>query len=606
MTQMGIQVPPSQIFPDLGSDFATLRTLLSTLSRTDTLFWCARLNLLLCNSASDEITVQKYAVSLFLDEQEIRRLNTFASQHENVRFFFRAQMLELIRWTSLLADDHPGDGSTFNDPDVRRRFAQAALLASEVWANRTYKDCIVTTGNPEADRRQTMAAFRQSTEFNMRGPDIASMLARGSIIYGSAFRKHYEYADTDFLSATGISLTQYLACVCALGVHYLRIAPEDADRNPGGFNINAIGTHVAPGMVAALQRYFALDMQTPDALRTALIGARAAEGDFSGHEPFNPLPLRQRPILGTPDGRAIILDPTFYADKASTGPLFTIVEFLRKENRCAEAFKAFGLAFESYGCDVLRAMYPQAPHLSNRLSCNLLARSSDGDIEIADACLNDVTDVVFFEMKGVFIPHGADSYLGTLRQKYVVEVDRKGRTRPVGTGQLARSISLLVRGGMGDAEQSFRHARCIFPVLLAYDRALSSPGHSEFLSREFAQQLEPDSSLASGFMGKGRFLVAPLTVMTIEDLEGLQSSIENFRLVDFFRDYCNATKDGRRMSLRDFMIQSRHKYRFIYSKDLADRSMRVLQETVHLMFPGAHFPGDQERSADDIRGEASR
>ena len=44
MVSVGIFVPASVLFPDSDLSFAAYRSLLQGLSRTDVLFWCARLN----------------------------------------------------------------------------------------------------------------------------------------------------------------------------------------------------------------------------------------------------------------------------------------------------------------------------------------------------------------------------------------------------------------------------------------------------------------------------------------------------------------------------------------------------------------------------------
>jgi hypothetical protein len=116
-------VPLPELFPGESDDFAAFCSLLRTLSRTDTLFWCARLSLILSNPHDDNDHGKlQYAAGHFLDAEAIGRFNRFLPKHPGARVFFREQLLELIRWTSLLAQDLQGDGKTFDDPDVRRRF----------------------------------------------------------------------------------------------------------------------------------------------------------------------------------------------------------------------------------------------------------------------------------------------------------------------------------------------------------------------------------------------------------------------------------------------------------------------------------------------------
>ena len=145
MGQIGIYVPVSVIFPGTEPSLTSFVSLLKQLSRTDVLFWCARLNSIL-TTRSDLGHEQKQAFGLqqFLSQAEVRRLSEFCSDQgrptSSVTLFFRGQILELVRWATLYCDDHLDDGNTFEDPKTRRRFAQACLIASDLWSRRVYGD----------------------------------------------------------------------------------------------------------------------------------------------------------------------------------------------------------------------------------------------------------------------------------------------------------------------------------------------------------------------------------------------------------------------------------------------------------------------------------
>ncbi len=103
-----------------------------------------------------------------------------------------------------------------------------------------------------------------------------------------------------------------------------------------------------PDMALAMDRYIELESQTADELRTALWKGSSGADGLTGAEPFDYTQLRERPILRTADGRAIILDQAFYSEKASVGPLFTLVKILGKGNKKINTvFGAFGSAFRS-------------------------------------------------------------------------------------------------------------------------------------------------------------------------------------------------------------------------------------------------------------------
>jgi len=596
MSFVGIYVPVATVFPGVADDFGTLCSLLRTLSRTDTLFWCARLNLVLSNpERHDGKAAQEYAIRRFFTLAKIDGINRFVQEHKDshVTVFFRGQLLELMRWACILADDHAGDGNTFNDPEVRRRFAQAALIASEVWQRRVYRDRIVLAEDLHAARQRAMPVVRQSVAANRAAVELARMLARSVSIYGDAFHAFYPPAASEFLAATGLTLDQYFACVSAVTIHYANIRPDSASETPGIFDVNNVHQNLRPEMVPVVEKYLSLESQTADELRAKLCKSGSGAAVPMEADSFDYLPLRDRPILRTPAGRSIILDPVFYSEKSSVGPLFAIARKFRGKGKGNTVFGAFGIGFESYVCALLRAMYPSgAGVLSARLSCNIRGRTTAGnDVEIADACLNDVTDVVLFEAKGSFIREDAaldaveGTYLAAVRANYAQFNVPDERDK--GAGQLARAVRDLASDRLAPLSEDLRQAQRIYPVLVVYDTALGGPGHAEFLAEEFAKALEPDEVLRNGYMSKGRFTVGPLVLMTIEDLENLESSVENFRLLDLLRDYTSVASEGARPSLYDFMVvaDKNKKYRFIHSRELAGRTMKVLDETAQTLFP---------------------
>ena len=63
-------------------------------------------------------------------------MNSFVKDHggiDKVTVFFRGQLLEVIRWACLFCQDQPDDGRTFENPEIRRIFAQVLLMAGDLW-----------------------------------------------------------------------------------------------------------------------------------------------------------------------------------------------------------------------------------------------------------------------------------------------------------------------------------------------------------------------------------------------------------------------------------------------------------------------------------------
>jgi hypothetical protein len=355
--------------------------------------------------------------------------------------------------------------------------------------------------------------------------------------------------------------------------------------NWGGIRPGSARQQVPEAMRDPFDRYVQLESQTPDDLRAALWRGGKPDQVNAG-ERFDPKPLRDRPLLRTSDGRAIIIDLAFFAETTAVGPLFTLAAWLRGRGETEWFFQAFGDAFEDYATGILGRMYPEGALLSRRLVRNPQGRQKDGNnVQIADACLNDVTVAVTFECKAKFVPEGAtlntETYLQALREKY-------GGTD--GEFQLGRWIRDIATGAVTPMDQDWSRVDHVYPVLVTYDERVDRPGHDEFFLGEFTKALEPESVLAGGFMRKGRFTVAPPTVMPIGVLELLESSVNNFRLAGLLHDYTNARRSCGYLSLHDYLAYTAGtKYKLSRSA-FADRALKLLEGLRARMFPQMPFP----------------
>jgi hypothetical protein len=177
LREIGTFVPIEVVNPDLHSNAETLLTLLPDLSRDDTLFICARVNTLVCGVGADLTNGQRRAIEFICSREEIGKIYAFASSHggiDRVLVFFRGQLLELIRWVAKYCVNLPNDGNTFENPHVRSRFLQAALIAGQLWSDRlyVYGDRLSLRGGADVARVRVLGAFRKGVEEYVPTADI--------------------------------------------------------------------------------------------------------------------------------------------------------------------------------------------------------------------------------------------------------------------------------------------------------------------------------------------------------------------------------------------------------------------------------------------------
>lgn len=296
---------------------------------------------------------------------------------------------------------------------------------------------------------------------------------------------------------------------------------------------------------------------------------------------YNYLPLREKPILRSEDDRAIILDPIFYNEKASIGPLFILTKN-KTPGKANQVFGAFGKAFENYTCDIFKRMFPDI-NGKKQLLYKLEKEGQDKNKFEIDACVNKDRRSVIFEIKAVWIREDKilnedyKDYLEHLREKYGV-VEKSDGQKIKGVGQLARIINNISSNKFRTEDQDFNQLDEVYPVLLVYDTFLTAPVYGNFLGEEFEKLLKPDRKNASGDLIKNNLFIHPLIIMTIEDLENLEFSIKHFDFIQLLSDYSKACPD-RLASLKNYIACSKYNRQMFYNKNLADKCLEIFSQT---------------------------
>lgn len=576
-------VPYDAVFDDGPTTFEHFKQVVKSLSRTDTLFWCARLNLILADSNAEEKAKQQYCLDCFFTSQQIQSVNKFVNVHSGsdcVSVLHRGTLLELIRWVCLLCVDHPNDGETFNRPEVRALFAQVLLMANDLWGKRVYRDSAFQGTSIGEKRTNALASIRYSLTETRCDPRPFEALARGAELFGEIVPKFYADFLEGFNNITGLLLAEYYLCLCTIMAHHMNSEAKSGvgrKEESGIFTMKGIRDS-APHMEAVFEQFLAVHTASPDELALAFWpGTKEETPGFDNK--YSLKPLRERPILKAADGRMIILDPVCFAETASIGPLFHVLSH-NNQNRL---FAAFGYAFEEYVRRILQRIYPESgSHLARRLYSDV-REAKDNGIQITDFMVDDVTDLVAIEAKAIWIKdekmsQDAKAFAEHLCSRYGGEDRDKGYT------QLARSIRKMSTQEWQPVKIDLTQSKRVYPVLLIHDALLDAPVFGHFLAAEFRHQLQPDSIDAGGWMVKGRFNVAPLTIMTIDDLECLESSLSKFTLVDLLKAYSGSTPD-RLVSLNNFLALNPERFPLVHNKSLASGCETILAECMRRVFP---------------------
>ena len=426
---------------------------------------------------------------------------------------------------------------------------------NSLWERRIYHDQLNSKGDLTTRRLNLLPRFRRSISESARGPDLTQAFVRGrTLICDRLCAVDAEFSDS-FQNATELSLEEYYSCLLLIVLRSLGI-----DVAPG---INPIFSHrlfnpleiMNAEIQAAFSRFMALWSQSAAALTASLW-----QGNFEPRESdfltFEHRVIRSKPIFRIRDDLAIVMDPVFLAEMATAGPLFVA-------DNVEEALQNFGNSFEDYCSQLLNQIYPEVPELVRRFSRGPVGSSKIGSkVQLADSMLDCGDKTVFIEAKAVWIREdkiesSANDYISFLRSKYGAVIAGDSREQRKGVAQLANSIRQLARGDWKPDDRDLMICDHIVPLLLVYDSLIDAPLHPWFLAREFAMLLDPSDVNWNGRSIRiGRFLVSSLIVITIDDLEALESSTKSFGICELLQDYSAALPD-RLDSLHNYIVADR-------------------------------------------------
>jgi hypothetical protein len=572
--QVAITVPASTVFPGLVLDFALLRDLVMKLSKTDALLWCSRLNVLLSTKAVPAGVAQLEAAGFLLAPWERELLGGFVRQHLPARciLIYPRQLIELIRWIVMFADDLPNDGSTFNDLETKRCFVKALLLAGEFSSSREQDPYYSQPLGIDRDAalRRLLGPVRRTVEVNSSPINLHDALARGWALFHDGLAK----LDTDFpgafRDAIGLTVRDYYLAAAAL-LAPLEYAPSTIRTGPRPAVFVLDDYSSAPVVHSTISAFLAAFSQTAEDLKDALWkgASRSAVKSFADVPILEYGPLRRRPIIQATNGRYGFLSVRLLKESISVGPLF--VRARSPGIVMGRLNSDFGACFEEYALTGLESMLPTVPGLARRLIKDVKVPTPRGEVQPFDACINDEVDVHVFEITSRFLRDdrvlpsdpNEETFAEHVRTKYLDKLE-----------QLAHAITKYIEPNF---RGMFDRCKTVYPILLVYDTQLGSPVVGEYFAKEFDALLPVPRTPSSSVTKVGRLEVERLTLMTIDDFEALESSVERFGFTELMVAYSSAAPD-RTLPLHNFIAMSHFNQHIRVSERARIRVSALLEE----------------------------
>lgn len=543
-------LPLSVLVPDNPLDIVRLKQLIGRLPTDQTLFQCAKLNLIFTYaSLGHKEGVQEFAIELlrtqdWLDQRDIDRINSYLRKRnrrlEDHVFFSRTQCLELMRWLSVW-----GDGSgrlRTNEIQKKQAFARAMLQSFEIWKERTQRQLpsmIVSDNVTREQRFESLRFMREAEQWKLPNLHPAFHFCRTKRLFLDEFFARNSELRFAVEQKLQMNIEDYVACIIVVSSLVGQWFTKLDNRILSAFEFDPTTVcSAAPNMVSAFDKFVELEGQTAKQLRESY---ECSSSDLLSLTETRP--LRERPILLRNDRRAAtIIDLSFLFERASSGLLFHAASAVGT----AAPMEKFGEAFERYICGRLDD-HVRTKRLQGMDLTGITRALIDGtEAEFADYALVIGRTVLLFEVKGSWFrennvaKQNADDYWLEVQKKFVT--NDKGKRK--GVGQLAHSIKTWTEGtAKPRLPIQLQDVDTIIPVLLTSDRYMSALWHSEFLAEEFqSRTLGYANPIKADFYLNG-CRILNLCLVTIDEFDEFEARAVRGSLDELLKAYSEQTPD---------------------------------------------------------------
>lgn len=582
-------IKPSDIFPGTEVSLEHLRDALSSLNKAETLIYCARWNLIFCDKDTSKSEIQDTAMDWFLTQEQKAEVIRRSGGAENVVFLFRGGLVELMRWAALYCDPGPSNPHFYGREQFsnRNELGKAMMIANYLWLKSVGTDMFPDLDGDEL-RLATLVRMRLNKAGTTAGREPGYSLGIGYGLFCGRrfFPRFYPAVFDEFKALKGRSLKENFICASWLVSNLLgkTLAQVTNQQNHNGiFSLETAINPIENKKYRPIVRdYFLQNAQTPEEMK-ASFWRQGEPSSLENLKPVDEMVILNKPIMRVDDGRSVILDPVPYGENVVSGSLFTLVRNPEKTGDERDNIIAkFGLAFEQYVIRHFKAMYRSKRNKADILHPNPEGKEGKNKVQIADVCITGDREAVLVEAKVAFIKSSIvmdrdnEAYIEALNEKYV---DGKG------VAQLAKSITNLANGIRVADKIDFTAVDKIYPVLLVHDPLMDSFSHSWYLNLRFKECLSPDEVISDGSFRKGRFVVAPLALIVLDDFKDFESSIRRgLSLRGFLSDY-SINYPERIRSVHDYIALSEYRNHFFTSVEIAKDTLKILGATHKAFYP---------------------
>ena len=498
-----------------------LTQILSKFNHEDILIQLARINLLLQRSKDfqhdERILKENFCNPVILNGVD-------ASQSLRGRFIFSRQLtLRLLNECARVSNPH--STYTFDRRDVRNDLAKCYLIANGMLDDDGSDSDIVSEDELS---KQIIADTITTVDYAINtspGYRTKLLMVRSAEFLRRLADTEEERLGVDanqtFSQATGLTLQDYQHLVFSIFAVYWNFSPQEIVRqDPFMDGSLFFGPNSVPDLAPLYEKFLPHTCISIDELKEKAENFSSFKNEFRL--------WRQYPLVQISENQILCVDFYFLLEKLQTGVFWIMRDQLEKQRQGdgQKIIALWGDIFEDYVASIIkRGIDTQAPRVEKYIIAPKYDQRQEEECTDVAICGSDT--LVLLECKAPILRADTkfsgdfDELYAELKDK-IIEGERP--EKPKGIKQLCNAIQSLFH-----TEETQRQSiegidiskiKKLYPVLVLSDRIFSVPCMNWFLNLEFQRLLENIHRVEN-------LDIMPLTVLTIEDLESLESYLSD-------------------------------------------------------------------------------
>lgn len=524
--------------------------------------------------------LQGLFASNFLDKNTFQHLiSRFGAMNADLRpLFISIHCLNMLR--SVLLEATTLTPSELSDDQLRWHIGTGALMMSDLLLTQEEAQAI-KEGTPDQRRLALMAQFLAPFEL-LNPPKVHRLAVRYQLMYRTVLRlehvkrriakqcRDFDF-DNTFKDAVGVSLDRWLHSVFAMHGYY-QVSANPWDHHEAFLTIdrnNFVGkSDISQSDLDAVLNTIAgtLEQITHELRKEERTDPR-----------FDFVPFRKKPLIQLTNGRLVCIDSSFLLEQVHVGVHWVMHDRLPSDKR-DDLFQAWGILFEEYAHYLFEGMQTSLPIKYVRAPKWVTGPKDSVGQESFDGLFTKGTMLCPLEFKGGFLSRSS-RYSGD-PNLFISEMRKKFD----GPSQLAGKIAALFSKERSDRraiEQINADAySVVLPILILQDHIFRVPLLNWWLNAQFRLEI------AKYHLRPG-LTIEPLTVMTINEMEGIVNAAESSNFDFLYVMRLRAIRDPEmRSELVDALFQFPD-----YGKQKSVRTMAAIDEWSKAMF-GNLFPSE--------------